>query len=317
MACAAADVVVLYDTSGSVKWNERWRQVVGDANKAIEDLIWTGRLSDPDTWIVMEAPDINSKMAENQSILKAEDDDVLLMIYFDEPASCQSPFFLQERNQVRLFRIGDTDIGSPLVRFLPSYLSRKGKYTYLSLAKSAGTIHIAKNSLHKEKPYFMIVASDMEEDMRGRCSGSSEITRYINSFDVYYDNDVLLSALHRSPVMEGKQKGKTFAVQISLVTRKPAKKIVEIKKQQPEKAKRVPDPYEEEIPPLAEDVLGDIEEPEELNIEPELMENLDDPFEEEKSSGGWVWYALGAAALAGGGLAGAQYMSAARRRKSP
>jgi hypothetical protein len=208
VGAAAKDVVIMYDTSGSMKERESWRVAVWDANQAVSDLIWDGRISDREkVWTIDYSANLDQVLKPGQSMLDYQGDkDKLMIVYFDEPTSCWPPFF----DRSRAFSAKGMGKGWPINDLLPSEKMLRGCCTYLRLAKWSAAEYQAVNTLNpKTDSFFLVIVSDMIEDMQGcrrgpcKCSGEEIIARKINAFEQAYNAGLLVSAQHHDQGPQG------------------------------------------------------------------------------------------------------------------
>lgn len=291
----ARDVVVLYDTSGSIKWNKNWEDVIRSANQAIVDLIFNGKLSEPSEWNVDRAPGAGKILPEGQKLLDPQKKDRIIIHYFDTPQFCEEPFF----SRVQWYNSEEVR-PDWLRQILPSSLARTGKHTFIGLAKWSAANKVQGNSRHPDEPFIMIIASDMEEDLGGQCKGNDLIARKMNAFETFWLTDILLSARHKKKVFEGKGEGKYFTLQVSIVSHKtepvpqdliPAGVIP--KEDDPKLNPPPPDPGA----PITENILDAV--PENIGEPPldQPVERIDREDEPKRSHWGW---GVGLLVLVGG-----------------
>ncbi len=308
------DVVILYDTSGSLKWQKEWQEVFNNTNQALEDLILRGQLNRPDIWIVEMAPGANKYLPQGQSLLDPQKKDKLIVHCFDEPHSCEPPFF------DKVYWYDSERVYPGFIRqILPDSSRREGKFTFLSLARWSAANRIAGNSTHPDDPFFMIIASDMEEDLGGKCRGSDILARKMSAFEAFYMTNTLLSARHRKKVQDGKGDGKYFSVQVSLVSHKKEEEITP-DKLPPQLIPAVDDPPLNPPPPDPPGPVGaEIEQlPEpDLGKDPKMVGSDLDELDDKESRRFSGWWIVGGIAVAGAAAAGGYYgLGKLRSRRS-
>lgn len=288
--CYAEDTVIIYDTSGSVKWQPNMEELITDVNAAVHDLVWMGKIQNAEKWNISEFPSRDSMLPGGKSMVRPNSDDILIIHPFDEPQQCEPPFFNPDR--VRVYR--QLPPNWPVMHYLPSGKPDfKGKLSYIRLAKWSAANLISGNSSHKTKPFFLIMVSDLREEAGGNCWGQNLIARKIVGFETLYLYDTFYSATYKKQ-LEGKYKdgGNYFTIQASIVSYK----------SKPDFPKE-DNPIENPPEPIDSVIVGDLEEPELLkDMDPPPLEDLEEP--EKGSIWPWVLGIIAAIGIPVGGLFG-------------
>jgi hypothetical protein len=287
----ARDVVILYDTSGSTTFSKEWQDIIRSANEALDTLISKSDFGNSPNWIVSHAPGADKVLVKGERMLDPQKKDKIIIHYFDEPESCEDPFF----KHVYWFSAEDVAPGW-LPKYLPAATMLKGKFSFLALAKWSAANKIRANSAHHDDPFFLIIVSDGEEDVGGKCRGNELIARKQLAFKTFYSSDPVLSAAFKNSVVEGKHQGKFFQIDVSLVAHKtepvppteiPAIVIPDL--DDPDKNSKLPDPPT----PISEQLPG-LDEP-----DLDTVSGLPDDIDGEKRSGfPWGWAGFGLASIA-------------------
>ena len=295
----ARDVVILYDTSGSLRWHDRWREVISDANNAISDLFWEGQITKPEKWTISQSPTKDKILANGQSMVDLKKKDILIVHEFDEPDKCEKPFFTTD---VKVYHFEKIRIGRHINNILPSERDLIGPYTFISLAKWSAANYIAGNSSHPKESFYLILVSDMREEMEGKCQGSHSIARTICAFETFYIFDTFFSARYKK-VVPGKT-GQYITIQASLVTYKeiPKDKLPHTIKEEDNPIINPPEPVEPVI-------IKPLPEPREYKPLGPMLENND----HDGGSNAFFWILL-AVALAMGGIWAYSFYAKKRRR---
>jgi|GEM_PF-3675395 len=180
--CLANDVVVLYDTSGSLKRHAELRSIIEETNRAVSELIWNGSIRNESDWNIATFPDKEEVLPNSKSMLKPKSDDKLIIFPFDTPSTCRHPYF----EKFKVYPAKDLSRDWPINNLLPTVKDFVGPQTYLSLAKWSAAYRRSGNSLDKEGPFYLIIVSDMMEDMKGGCPLTNEMSALIGAHETLY-----------------------------------------------------------------------------------------------------------------------------------
>ena len=288
-AVIASDVVVLYDTSGSVRAHPGMDQMISDVNAAVNDLIWKGRIIQADKWTISEFPSKDTVLPADDKMIEPNSKDILVIHEFDTPDRCEKPFFEKGNGTIKLYRGIPADMR--INDYLPKDKNRfRGQFSFIRLARWSAANIISGNSKHPKEPFYLILISDLKEDAGGDCAGMDIIARKIAGFETFYLNDMVYAALYKK---NPKDKTNYFTIQVSLVTYK----------EKPEAPNREDNPIEHAPLPLDPEPFDPLPEPGSL-LEPEPLPIDDLEYNGHPESNPWKWIAgiIAVVIVLGGGF---------------
>jgi hypothetical protein len=184
---AGYDVVVLYDMSGSIQWNQQWRTAIQQANQDIISLIGDGRIANESAWKIGYSPLFESKIRG----ALIEPGNYLLYLEFSEIERQAPPFF----TKYKILKFGESELSKfpkPLSDWLPSANAMPtGKLTFLDLAKWQASNILDKNIATAER--IFIVLSDFDRDTGGK-GAPEEVLEKVKDYRTFFSEKTLLKA---------------------------------------------------------------------------------------------------------------------------